>query len=561
MPRSTLWLVMLVLGGQPASGGAQAGKQPIPTKVELAKAEALIQELYQGDFAKAKNDAAARLQLAQLLLQEAKETTDFAAGRYQLLVHARQLASAAGDGPTALHAIEELAQSFAVPAKEVFALKIDALALATSAAATPPAYQMIADSALALLEEALALDDFAAAFTLLAAAEAAGKKLRSVPLVSAIRRRHDEVANLHKEYSRWESHARKLAVTPDDPAANEAMGQYYALVLGNWERGLPHLAKGRGPLGELARREAQSGPPLELGDRWYEQAMALPENLRQQALLRAYHWYQIALAEAEGHDSLAVEKRLAAVNDRLPPELRSAEIVQEFKKLDGHAGPVYGAAFSPDGKWTLSAGADACLRLWDTKTGKELRRLDGHTGRIWCVAFAPDGRRAASGSFDGTVRVWDLLSGREIRRFAHNDYVRSVVFSHDGRFLLSGGDDRLVRLWNLETAKEVRQFKGHDHFVWCVAWSRDGKRALSASLDKTVRLWNVDTGEQLHKLTGHTDTVLAVAFAPDGRRAVSGSTDKNVILWELDTGTILTVFEGHQGYVHSVAFSPDGRRI
>jgi len=543
----------------------QDGKLPVPSSAQITKAEALIHELYKDEFLKAKADNGVKARLAQTLLQEAKDTTDLIAGRYQLLVQARELASQAGDGPTALQAIEELAASFKVAAKDVFEQKIGALALASKASSTPEAYQTVIDSALVLLEDALALDDFPASLQLIETAEAAGKKLRNVPLVSSIRKRHDEVAALQKEYEHWRPFAEKLAQDPDDAKANSEMGKYHALIKGNWERGLPLLAKGAGRLKDLALADQQdqtgASAALHVGDSWNLVAGSLPENMRAQALLRAYAWYLKALANPDNDVTPAdVEKRLQATNDLLPPELRIGEIAGELKKCEGHLGPVYGGAFSPDGKKAVSAGADGSLRLWDTKTGKELRRLDGHSGRVWCVAFAPDGRRIASGGFDGSVRVWDLVSGRETRRFHHNDYVRSVVFSRDGHFVLSGGDDKMVRLWNLATGKEERSFKGHDHFVWSVALSPDGKRALSASLDKTVRLWDVADGKDLKTLAGHDDTVLSVAFSPEGRRALSGSTDKTMKLWNLDTGEVLRTFKGHKGYIHSVAFSPDGRR-
>jgi hypothetical protein len=544
---------------------AQERKLPVPGAAEISKAESLIQELYKDEFSKAKGDNAAKSRLAQTLLQEGKDTTDLIAGRYQLFVHARQLSSEVGDGPTALQAIEELAHSFQVPAKEIFGLKIDALGIASKASSTSDAYQTVIDSALALLDDALALDDFPASMQLLDTAEAAGKRLRNVSLVSSIRKRQDEVAALQKEYSRWQPFVEKLAKSPDDPEANLQLGKYHALIKGNWERGLPLLVKGAGPLANLATADADAQPSarayLNVGDSWHLYAKSLPENMRPQALLRSYQWYLKALAIPEESVSPAdIEKRLQATNELLPMELRVGEIVGEHKKCEGHFAPVYGGAFSPDGKKAVSASADGSLRLWDTKTGKEQRRFDGHSGRVWCVAFAPDGRRIASGGFDGSVRIWDLVTGRETRRFSHNDYVRSVAFSQDGRFVLSGGDDKMLRLWNLATGKEERGFKGHDHFVWSVAISRDGKRALSASLDKTVRLWNVETGDELKKLTGHTDTVLSVAFSPEGRRALSGSTDKTLRLWNLETGDSMATFSGHKGYVHSVAFSPDGRR-
>jgi WD40 repeat protein len=555
-------MMLLCLGAH----GQESKRHAIPSKDAQAKAEALIQEVYKDEFSKARNDPAALGRLALTLLQEGKDTTDLIAGRYRLFVAARDLAAQAGDAPTALQAIDELALDFQLRPEAIFTMKIGALEVAGKSPSAANGHQTVVDTSLALLEEALALDDYDAGLKLLDAAENAGKKLKNVPLVAGIRKRHDEVEKMRETFARWKPFADRLVKNPDDPQASQEMGAYYALMRGNWERGLPLLARTEGPFQALARRDLaepqQFRDQLGVADGWHAIALREPRNqpLANNALLRAYHWYQQALSDADAASRTAIEKKLQEITERLPAELRIGEIAGEWKRCEGHFGPVYAAAFSPDGRKAVSAGADGVLRLWDTRTGKELRRLEGHSGRVWTVAFAPDGRRVVSGGFDGSVRVWDLVSGREQRRFNHADYVRSAVFSHDGRFILSGGDDKVLRLWSLESGKEVRSFKGHGHYVWDVALSRDGKLALSASLDKTVRLWDVEKGEEVKGFLGHKDTVLSVAFSPDGRRALSGSTDKTLILWNLETGQRLRTFTGHKGYVHSVAFSPDGRR-
>lgn len=78
----------------------------------------------------------------------------------------------------------------------------------------------------------------------------------------------------------------------------------------------------------------------------------------------------------------------------------------QVAELRGHAGEVYGIAYSPDGTRIATAGRDS-LRLWDAATGEEIIELRGHRSFVWSVVFSPDGDRLISGSGDGTVRVWD----------------------------------------------------------------------------------------------------------------------------------------------------------
>ena len=47
--------------------------------------------------------------------------------------------------------------------------------------------------------------------------------------------------------------------------------------------------------------------------------------------------------------------------------------------MKGHAYPITSLAYSPDGKWFVSGGADNIGFVWDGENGDRLSVLDEHT--------------------------------------------------------------------------------------------------------------------------------------------------------------------------------------
>ena len=77
-----------------------------------------------------------------------------------------------------------------------------------------------------------------------------------------------------------------------------------------------------------------------------------------------------------------------------------------MRNFIGHPDGAFGAAFSPDGKFILTSGADGTARLWDVQTGNEVRRFTGHTNQVRSVVFSLDGKYILTASDDNTARLW-----------------------------------------------------------------------------------------------------------------------------------------------------------
>jgi len=221
----------------------------------------------------------------------------------------------------------------------------------------------------------------------------------------------------------------------------------------------------------------------------------------------------------------------------------------------------HSVAFSPDGKYVLTASDDGTPKLWDANTGLLVRAFNGHTSIVRSVAFSPDGEYVLTGGLDGTARLWNATTGEQLHLFDLTNWVLSVAFSPDGKTIFIGttGD---ATLWDASTYAIMHTFSGNAQGAISAAFSPDGEYILTASLSQaTANLWNTTSGELVRNYSGHLDTVNSVAFSPDGQYILTGSQDTTAKVWEATSNEIARAFIGHTDIVESVAFSPDGKHV
>ena len=120
--------------------------------------------------------------------------------------------------------------------------------------------------------------------------------------------------------------------------------------------------------------------------------------------------------------------------------------------------------FHPDGSVLAIAGSGDVAELWDVVTRRRVGRpLPGHTGWVSAIAFSPDGGTLATGDAFGTVRLWDVGAGRQIGRpvAVHGDQVNGVAFSPDGGTLATrsiGREGAAVRAWRCPSVAAASWF-------------------------------------------------------------------------------------------------------
>lgn len=296
----------------------------------------------------------------------------------------------------------------------------------------------------------------------------------------------------------------------------------------------------------------------------------------------------------------------AAATEPAPPVVVGADVkVNLLGSLPGHSQEIGTLAFSGDGRWLASGGADSALKLWDVQAGRLQKALDGQsdavasvrfladhrtvglvcldntvsfwdaeagslrsrvtafTNNLWTVVLGPDGRTLAVGAPDRkVVRLVDAGTG-EMRRGlpAHPSWVRSAAFSPDGRALAVSCFDDSLHLWDLVAGTSRWSLPWKGNATETVAFSGDGTRLAAGAEGRLARVVDGVKGQVLQTLTGHAGDVRACALSADGQWVATGSADRTVRLWQALDGKLLQTLSGHADTVTALAFSSDGRLL
>jgi len=129
-------------------------------------------------------------------------------------------------------------------------------------------------------------------------------------------------------------------------------------------------------------------------------------------------------------------------------------------ELKGHKNSVFTADFHPSGKYLISAGRDAHLKVWDSQTDFLLREsIAAHLYTINDLIFRPDGRYFITASMDKAIKLWDAHNFRLIkvldkhRHAGHGNSVNKLLWMDYRDLLVSCSDDRSISIWEINIAE------------------------------------------------------------------------------------------------------------
>ncbi|MFI5221197.1 MAG: WD40 repeat domain-containing protein [Bacteroidia bacterium] len=133
----------------------------------------------------------------------------------------------------------------------------------------------------------------------------------------------------------------------------------------------------------------------------------------------------------------------------------NSENFELIKVLDRHTNSVFALSFSPDGKFLVSSGRDAMLKVWNIESSFSLvQDIPSHTAQVKCLAYNPSGKLLASSSMDKTIKIWDVSTFEllkvidKARNDSHTNCINQILWMDENHFV-SCSDDKVVMGWRI----------------------------------------------------------------------------------------------------------------
>lgn len=308
-----------------AATASGADRVPVPDEAAVEASLKTAKQLFVADYTS--RDPARFQALIGKLLENARQSSAGSADQYALFNEAARLSvTTASDITSAFETIDELARTFEVspvrlkldlleqvPGRDLVSRVVcshHAIALANSAAG---------DSQPELVEESLEV------------ASRMAKLARATGLTRFIvmeEKRHDGLVRMQAEVEA----AQKALAEFADPTKSQTVGEYLALHLNDWERGLPHLARGDDAvITAAAKRELsmtssgttpQAADMEQLSDDWLKIAAKFDGVASANVADHGTGWLRRAFAAAKGLERTRLERKLEESSQAGPDPVR-----------------------------------------------------------------------------------------------------------------------------------------------------------------------------------------------------------------------------------------------
>lgn len=156
---------------------------------------------------------------------------------------------------------------------------------------------------------------------------------------------------------------------------------------------------------------------------------------------------------------------------------------------------------APDGDHLYIGASDKHITLVDPEGPKRLQTWEAHDNSVFSLAIHPEGKYLLSGGRDAHLKVWDLLSGHALIKSlpAHNFTVNDIAFAPDADTFMTASRDKTLKLWDAYTFDLLKvinhaRHDGHKHSVNKLKWLKSDNSVISVGDDRRIIRWKVEIG-------------------------------------------------------------------
>ncbi len=253
-------------------------------------------------------------------------------------------------------------------------------------------------------------------------------------------------------------------------------------------------------------------------------------------------------------------------------------------RLVGASERLQSLAFSPDGKLLAATGGNPGrfgeVQLWDVAKKRLKLSLPVTFDTLYGASWSPDGKYVAFGGADNSLRAIEAETGKQVLyQGGHNDWVLGTVFSVKGSHLVSVSRDRTMKLTEFATQRlednitsiTPGALKGGLQAVDRHPTKEDllcGGASGTPKLYQMYRTKARQIGDDFNLIRAFSPPmpgrIFAAKFSPDGNRAIVGSSSDGkgeVRVYDVATGKALVTLQKIRGPIYAVAQHPKDKVI
>ncbi|EHK27210.1 uncharacterized protein TRIVIDRAFT_55283 [Trichoderma virens Gv29-8] len=256
--------------------------------------------------------------------------------------------------------------------------------------------------------------------------------------------------------------------------------------------------------------------------------------------------------------------------------------------LDSHVSDVQAIDYSPAQHALVTASRDKTLIWWDTKSWK-IRKVVPCLELVEAAGFLDDGNLTFSAGANGCLRIWDTDKGSELTpkqsSKSEEEGIIAGIYRPELPFILLVQVDHTLALYELSskatttsfaTPEPFRRISGtHDEIIDMAYLLPDHSLLALATNSEDIRLVSVAEskkdgqemtwtksetpffGQVVALLRGHEDIVIALDVDWSGHWVATGAKDNTAKLWRIDpasnTHVCWATFSGHAESLGAVA--------